>query len=257
METLTRRAFEARYRARGEPVVITGGLADWPALERWTPDYFARALGDEVVEVNVNRGGVYDDNRREPMRLGAYVDELRAGETPRNSKYFTCDVDAVLPRLRDDYRFPPHIKREEGARLHLFFGRDAKTGNHYHPWQQNTLAQIYGQKQVFLFEPGQFSRLDPEPFADDRFNFSRGDFEELARQTPHAVVELQPGEMLFIPVHWWHGVLGEGMSISAAFFWPASLEHYRFPEPGLRCIAKSPRKLAESARALVRERLGR
>ena len=46
----------AEFRAhlkRGRPVVITGVMDSWPAMERWSIEFFAEKLGEERVPVGI------------------------------------------------------------------------------------------------------------------------------------------------------------------------------------------------------------
>jgi hypothetical protein len=37
------------------PVILTGEMADWPALARWTPQYLKTKVGDRAVEFQADR----------------------------------------------------------------------------------------------------------------------------------------------------------------------------------------------------------
>ena len=41
----------------GRPVILTGEMAAWPALTRWTPDYLKAAIGDRLIEFQGGRTG--------------------------------------------------------------------------------------------------------------------------------------------------------------------------------------------------------
>ena len=42
-------AFHRDYVAHNRPVVVRGGVAHWPALSHWSPDYFKSKLRDHEV----------------------------------------------------------------------------------------------------------------------------------------------------------------------------------------------------------------
>ena len=52
---LSRGEFLDRYYCAGRPVIITGMMDDWPALRKWSLDYFVREFGAREVEVQVGR----------------------------------------------------------------------------------------------------------------------------------------------------------------------------------------------------------
>ena len=43
------------YYSKHKPVVLKKGIDHWPALKKWSPQYFADALGDEEIQVQFNR----------------------------------------------------------------------------------------------------------------------------------------------------------------------------------------------------------
>jgi hypothetical protein len=51
-ERLPMREFQRDYVDRLRPVVMTHAIDDWPALGKWTPDWFRTAMGDKRVSVD-------------------------------------------------------------------------------------------------------------------------------------------------------------------------------------------------------------
>jgi hypothetical protein len=72
-----------------------------------------------------------------------------------------------------------------------------------------------------------------------QIDWNAPDFAEFpnARRAHPIETVLQPGDALFIPLHWWHAVHGFGRTLSIAMFWNARLRDYRFPQPSLRTFA--------------------
>src|SRR5688500_8868569 len=59
-------AFVKRYGEASRPVVISGVMEEWPALDRWSWDYLAQVAGDCSGEVIVSRNGLYPDYVTQP-----------------------------------------------------------------------------------------------------------------------------------------------------------------------------------------------
>ena len=90
----------------------------------------------------------------------------------------------------------------------------------------NCLCQVEGAKRVLLFDARDEERM--YPIGDDplQANSSRVDAErpDLARfpkfADAHArMVEVHPGDLLYIPRRWWHHVRALSRSASVSFWW--------------------------------------
>ncbi|MFI4969678.1 MAG: transcription factor, partial [Lysobacterales bacterium] len=68
--------FAARYRKPRRPVILTDALRDWPALERFTPDFFRREFADRPVRI---RGRNY--------RLGEVIAMQQASSAENPAPY--------------------------------------------------------------------------------------------------------------------------------------------------------------------------
>eukprot|EP00043_Microstomoeca_roanoka_P014264 m.141082 g.141082 ORF g.141082 m.141082 type:complete len:406 (-) comp15971_c0_seq24:2000-3217(-) len=106
----------------------------------------------------------------------------------------------------------------------------ATTSCHYDTYGINLAVQVYGVKRWTLFSPADTSNLYPSrlPFEEstvrsqvniDEPNFL--DHPAFADARPY-VVELQPGDVLFIPHHWWHHVECLSTCISTNMWLPSS-----------------------------------
>jgi ribosomal protein L16 Arg81 hydroxylase len=105
----------------------------------------------------------------------------------------------------------------------------------HHDLTNNFLCQLVGRKHVKLVPPSETPKL-----YNDRHVFSAvGDLDaaDLASRFPLAAsarfydLVLQPGEILFIPVGWWHQVRALDFSVSMTctnFIWPNDA-HGSFP----------------------------
>lgn len=249
---VTPEGFEAEVVRGGVPVVIRGLAEGFPA-RRWNfPDVASHLPGR-----NLHASGVtpedeltvrsWEFSREEIGRL-LCGETLPAGGAGREAASLRPDwlfnVLRDLPELLPELPPPPVYRGRFQYRL--FMGRKTKTPGHYHSYQHAMICQIHGTKRVLLHPPSDFSRLYPFPLTAESSHYqsSQVDFAEpdLARfpkaARAHAFeAMLEPGDALFIPVHWWHAVYGAGPVLSTSLFWNASLRDYRFPEPGFRTLA--------------------
>jgi len=245
IENPTREEFE-RVVSRKSPVIITGLTRDWPALSLWNLDYFNARLGQQPVRVTYCPTGVYkEDHHYTKMPMAEYIDLISSADQMEGRHYISGIMMEKLEELRGDYHWPGIVPHNAGdRRLVLFFGKSSITGYHFHPQDEVLLVQVAGKKKIILYEPGLFGNLYPFPAFDPFYNWSRVDPErpDLDRfpaypQAKPLVCEVQAGEMLFIPLYWWHAVYGPGISISLTFSWAASIRQHRLSDPGLRsCV---------------------
>jgi lysine-specific demethylase 8 len=274
VERPSRREFEERFFFPQRPVIISGAMEGWPARELWTNDYLLEKVGDRTIEFWTKAHQFFDDpkkdpaqvGRRAPMKLAEYIDMLAdTGISDGNIYAAMLQIKTDLPELWPDVRFPPFVDEDKYRLVNFWFG----PGNTFTPLHydiaNNLLAQIRGRKQLLLCPPSEITRLYPFPFSYWANRFSQVNVlsPDLTRfpgwaRTDRALVELRPGEMLFIPLYWWHAVSGIDQNIAINYWW----------RPRLANLLQNPRQTAawtakkfsgrytERARGLARSPMG-
>ena len=253
--------FERDFVRRGRPVVLTGLVAHWPAL-RWDisrlSEQWPRRTINTLQYPSGNQGSVLGRHAGR-LEVSALIDGLAAGRklppgaiTPHASIH----VERELPELLADMP-APDLLRSRLLDQWLIMGRDTTSDAHYHTGAHALVAQIHGNKRALLFRPRDSRRLYPYPVYHPHFNTSRvdvltpdlGKFPEFRKA--HAVeAVLEPGDALFIPVHYWHAIRTEGISLSTALFWKARVRDLSFPALAVHGLAG--KWLSKVTRALDR-----
>lgn len=223
---LRREEFLHEYYAPNRPVILEDVCDSWPALDTWTPEYLARKLHGAEVEVMTGRASDqnYEVNsaaHRTRMPFDEYVARLRAVESS-NDLYLVAnnkllESEAARP-LWDDFTLDPRYLQPDTKRAatFLWLGPAGTVTPLHHDLMNVLFHQVSGWKRFILISPlethcvsnsvGVFSDVDP--VAPDEERFPR--FE-----TTHRLqVSVGPGEVLFIPVGWWHHVAALEVSIS-------------------------------------------
>jgi hypothetical protein len=243
--------FFKRYVQANRPVVISGAMEGWPALDRWSWDYLAAVAGDRSGEVIVSRNGLYPDYVTKPspmakveMRFDEFLRRavpappsdsaeppppiLEPGET-----YYLYGksylLDAV-PALRADLATPACLGPEAKPFQRLWISSAGCVTPLHYDLSNGLLCQVRGSKQVWLFDPGQLDRLYPRgaefPGLDNferqsRVDIHHPDYELFPELRRAAALEchLRQGDTLFIPSNWWHEVetLEPSLSVQFAF----------------------------------------
>lgn len=218
--------FVTRYRLPRRPVILADALRDWPAHDRFTPEFFRREHGDRPVRI---RGRDY--------RLGDVIG-LQEASTEQDPAPYPCtfsDCRALLADIspRFSYSLPsrhthplvPKSVFEWVNHLEIFFGGPGGQFPylhydylHMHAW----IAQVYGDKEFTLYEPGQESLLyvDPcKPWLSSVEHSEDPDDERfpLFRQARCCKVIVHAGEALFLPCGTWHTARCLNVGITVAF----------------------------------------
>jgi hypothetical protein len=227
-ERLPREEFLRDYYTTNRPVIITGMMDDWPALRKWSLDYFAEAFGDRPVEVQAGRdaGANYETEREKyarQMRFGEFIEKVRtAGVT--NDFYLTANNNTnnktTLAELWDDIvQVPEYLDGRDRMAGFFWFGPAGTITPFHHDLTNNFMAQVLGRKRVKVAPS-----WDMPLMANDFHVFSRLD----GRVAPSApqpglrepqVLEclLNPGEILFLPIGCLHFVEGVEISVTVSF----------------------------------------
>ena len=238
-ENLSGEDFLHGFYAPGRPVLIKGAMAGWPALERWTPDYLADRIGDAMIEYQGGRSSAADyelkkDKHRKRAPLRQFIDLVRSGG---NAAYLTAsnsatNAPALAPLNTDLGHIDAYLHSPQG--MLWIGGAGAFTPLHF-DLTNNLLAQVTGTKRVILIPPSQTSRLAHRNhvFSDvrDVTDEARLKLHPQARDLLRYEVMLTPGDLLFIPIGWWHQVRSESFSTMltyTGFHWP-NAGHQSYP----------------------------
>jgi hypothetical protein len=228
-EKLGREEFFERYYTQNRPVIITGMLEAWPALTRWTPDYLKEKCGHHIVEVQVGRSRdpqyeINSDQYRRQMPFGEFVDWMNRGEET-NDFYMTAknsDANgAILEALYDDIPVIHEYLKDDDASNRGFFwyGPKGIVTPLHHDLTNNFMAQVRGRKQIRLISPCLLPNIYNHRHCYSQVDLNAIDYERFPdfRHITPLEVTLHPGEILFLPVGYWHHVVGLDISLTMTY----------------------------------------
>ena len=230
-DNLSYEEFAHRHLYPLRPVIITDALNRWPARQRWTPEFFKGNFGG--VEF-ASYGAEYEQYQTSSaevsiFKLSDYIDKVVSASEQQPVPYLRNKILAeVFPSLIKDveplpeYLFPnwlgesyvvKHVEKvlKRGGKLELFIGGAGSAFPVLHYDSAGThafLMQIYGRKEFVLYPPDQEIFMYPVPGTENHslVNVAHPDLTKyplFAKAIPVRFV-LEPGEMLFVPSHWWH-----------------------------------------------------
>jgi ribosomal protein L16 Arg81 hydroxylase len=244
--SLGRDDFLQNYYSTNTPVLLQDVAADWPALKKWSPDYFADVIGDQEVEVMAGRDANPNYEREShvhklTMPLSAYVEKaLRS--SPGNDMYLVAnnhllDSAAAAPLWQDfeiDQRYlDPHPAKSSAF---LWLGPEGTFTPLHHDILNVLFVQVIGSKRFILVSPleshclannfGVHSDVDvrsPDPARFPRY-----------ASTDRISFVVGPGDALFIPVGWWHCVESLETSASVSFTNFVYPNKYNWTQPRIK-----------------------
>lgn len=215
------------YYQQNRPVIITGMLEDNRARQRWNLAYFRQQFGEREVEVQFGRNSDanYEMNsiaHKRRMRFGDYVDMVEnSGHS--NDMYMTANNDSsnrsALGELWEDVpTLPPYLRTDQGKQGFFWFGPAGTVTPFHHDLTNNFMMQIMGRKRVKLIAPCHLPKLHNERHCFTPVDGRNIDLERFPAMRDVPVLEcvLEPGEILFLPVGWWHYVESLDISVTIA-----------------------------------------
>lgn len=219
--------FLREHYIANEPVIITGMLDDAVRDPCWDLDNLRARFGECEVEIQSGRkaDANYEQNslaHKRLMRFAGYVDLVRAGAS--NDIYMTANnstrnreaLGELWPHLP---RVPEYLKEEEGQPQGFFwFGPAGTITPFHHDLTNNVMMQLVGRKRVRLVSPSDTPRMYNERHCFTPVDGAAPDVKRwpLLRDVEIIDCVLEPGEILFLPVGWWHYVEALDISITVA-----------------------------------------
>ncbi len=224
--------FFEQYYALNRPLIIRNAVKHWPAIRNWTPEYLIEKAGDREVQIQARRTQnqnyeIQASQHRQVTRFADFVNRVFA-EGESNDVYMTAqngDINGqALESLWPDLEPLPAMLDDATGTHRMFFwiGPRGTVTPLHHDLTNNLMAQVVGRKLVKLIAPDClpyvynhyhcYSQVDPE-------NVDAGKFPLFSRVKVHDVV-IGPGDLLFLPVGWWHHVrsLDPSITITATNF---------------------------------------
>lgn len=225
---LSSEEFFTEYYSRNRPVIITGMMDDWPAMQKWSSSYLESRVGDAVVEIQFGRTGRKDyeiDRERliKKIPFRAFLNMIHQSGSTNN---FYCTANntssnrkALAPLWDDIVQIPEYLNGNSSADGFFWMGPRGTVTPFHHDLTNNFMAQVRGRKLV-KFVPSYETPLMRNEFHcysewDGRQLDDHGRGFDHVPRTVDCVLE--PGEILFLPIGWWHYVEGLDVTITISF----------------------------------------
>jgi hypothetical protein len=207
---LTKKEFVNEYLRPNKPVVFTDMTKDWPALNKWTAEFFKSQYGHLKVPVfssNYSKPGPGYMSSDKEMFFKDFIEVTEKGNT--DLRLFLYDIFDPAPELREDFKFPTVMKGFIKRFPFMFFGGEgSEVTMHYDIDCANVfLTQFVGNKRVILFPPEESAKIYHHPYTvKSLISPENPDYEKFpALQNVQGYETiLTHGETLFMPTRYWH-----------------------------------------------------
>jgi len=231
LNAISQPEFLVDYYCQNRPLFLRGIASDWPAVCLWNQEYLKGACGPEIVEIMHGRDGAptpdqtYAPCLRRQMLFSEFVDLVYS--TARSNDFYLVARNRLFEsgratRLMDDFGELSIVNtRSKPSDVKLWLGpAGTYTALHY-DGRNNVLVQIIGTKTIRLYAPyySEFMCQTAPWYAGIDPGQDNNALPPSASPTapPCAVLQMGPGDALFIPVGWWHAVIGHSVSLSLNF----------------------------------------
>jgi lysine-specific demethylase 8/hypoxia-inducible factor 1-alpha inhibitor (HIF hydroxylase) len=243
LSTITPELFYRKYRSQSKPFIITGAFE---GVEDWTLETIEAKLGDGEYGVRIYGRDYRSRPKREwkkyseakSLTVKEYIRMLHDRSAHEDSVYMAqvafghtplaATIRHAVLEIERRFEMAPIVPQMD---LNLWLGPAGHTEPLHFDTGDGTLMQLHGAKRIALFPPSQTKNLYPfDFFREIPPWFSRVDtdgpdpaeFPGYGEALKHRLdVVVEEGEILFIPVSWWHEVtaLGSDYVCSVNRFW--------------------------------------
>jgi lysine-specific demethylase 8 len=208
-------------------------MNDWPAMQKWSFAYLRQRWGSVEVPVvklqdrslgrDPNVGLLYQSASLEKA-VDLVFDERGPGY------YMVAPLEGPMRPIFDDVKTPRYCVGKPRLRSRLWMSAGNTVSPLHRDFPENVYAQVVGHKRFVLLPPRDKRLLYPYSLRSKlpqvcAVDPEKPDYERYPRfrQAQPIIVDLQPGDLLYLPGRWWHQVRTVTPSLSINWWWATGI----------------------------------
>jgi lysine-specific demethylase 8 len=215
---LSKNDFVNFYYNPQKPVLISQSAKNWPALKKWSTEFFEKNIGEKTITLNSFR---YFSNKivrtiLPEMSIAEAIKTMNNNSNQDERYYLLRDsIPNNYPELLADIQDIPWLDSKIFCSRDLWFGDGLNITPLHFDAADNFVTSIFGSKTFYLYPPKNTDSLYPHNLlTQGRFNFSQVVSRSYASNQLFPLfferdcykVDIHPGDILYIPIGWWHEV---------------------------------------------------
>lgn len=216
------------------PIIMTNIVNKWSVFKMFNFEMIKLKFGSAKVTVRESDDEFdyfFGEGRKKEMILNDFIKLISAktDSTTRlpymvNLPFDHPNIAKYLSPLKPLFKFPKFIPSQKYGELRLWIGGKGQRSTIHNDNYHNLNAQIHGKKEFLLFPPEQTDKLYVKELNQacwispvDPLNYDCKKY-PLFREAEGFKVIISAGELLYIPIFWWHYVTALETSISVSMF---------------------------------------
>ena len=214
----------------GTPAIFEGMLGEWPALRKWSLEFFRQhyaatqvltfPVQDRLIQANAERGSANDLRALDDCLLS--VGRHDGADGVAVTTWFT----GLPSTLWEDVRVPELCAGARWMRSRLWITPATTSSPTHQDLYENLYAVVQGAKRFYLYPPRPRDVMYPYSSWSrapniGQVNPERPDYERFPRfrQAQAMIADVRPGDVLFLPSLWWHFTSSIETTIAVNFWW--------------------------------------
>jgi hypothetical protein len=227
IESPTLHEFFVKYWLGCKPVIITDIAKNWNILDNWTFDRFAKEFGEEEIEIQTKREAdaefeINSAAHKTKVSVKWFIDAINQTEGT-NDFYMTANNQVFAKTkfkelLKEVGPLPPYMSTDPNCIgwRHLWMGPSGTVTPLHHDTCALIHLQIQGSKLWRFISPFEYGNVYNHKHVFSPVDIFNVDYDKypLMKNVQFMDVVVNPGEAIFLPMGWWHGVKSLDKTIS-------------------------------------------